>query len=308
MKNYIVCDTHCDTATKAFDKNYSLFENPLHIDIKRMTEYKMYTPFFAVFISPEYYCNPVERCTEVINFIHKQAARNNVEICKNYFDLIQCRDNNSLSAFISIEGGEAVTKISDLKTYKKLGVSMLSLTWNNDNALGGGALGDGRGLSDFGAQVINFMNENKMIIDLSHANQKTFYDAINISKKPIILSHSNSYTICPNPRNITDKQFQKIIKSGSVVGINLYPPFLNGKNDANTSDVTKHIEHFLSLGGENNICIGTDFDGIDFLPANLCGIENIDIIFNELVKKGYNFQTLQKIAYKNIYRLISICL
>ncbi len=308
MKNYIICDTHCDTAAKAFDKNYTLFENPLHIDIKRMSEYKMYTPFFAVFISPEYYCNPVKRCTDVIDFIHKQATQHNVKICKSYSDLIYCQKNNCLSAFISIEGGEAVKNISDLKNFYKLGVRMMSLTWNNDNALGGGALGDGRGLSDFGARVVDFMNNNKMIIDLSHANEKTFYDVMEITRKPVVLSHSNSYSLCPNPRNITDRQFEEIIRTGSVVGINLYPLFLTGNKNARVSDILDHIEYFLSLGGEDNICIGTDFDGIEYLPENFSGIENIGMIFDELSKRGHDSGILQKIAYKNIYRIMSICL
>lgn len=310
MDDYIICDTHCDTASEALDKNFSLFDNSLHIDLRRMSKYKHYTQFFAAFISPDYYGDPIKRCIDIIDYIYTQAelCQDKIKICKNISDIEYCKENNLNSAILSVEGGEAAEDIAVLKMLHRLGVRMFSLTWNNDNNLGGGVLGDGRGLSPLGVRAVDFMNDGKMIVDLSHANEKTFYEVMDITRKPVVLSHSDSYSLCPNPRNITDRQFEEVMRTGSVVGINFYPLFLTGKETASVYDIANHIEHFLSLGGEDNICIGSDFDGIDLLPDGICGIENIGLIFTELSKRGYSDEILQKIAYKNIYRVISICL
>lgn len=310
MNSLILCDTHSDTASVCLDKGLSLFKNTLHCDFKKMKKYRHFTAFLASFSSPDTTKNPYKRCKDVLNFTISECEKHNdiVYICKSLSDIKKAYDKNKLSIFLSIEGGEAINSLSQLKEFYDIGVRMITLTWNYENLLGGGVLGDGRGLSDFGKDIFLNMQRLGIIADLSHANIKTYYDALEISTKPIILSHSNSYSICKNKRNITDQQFLDLIDNGGVIGINLYPEFLSDKKTAKISDVILHIEHFLSLGGENNICIGTDFDGITSLPTGILGVEDLYKIFDELSRLGISNEIIQKIAYKNIYRVLSICL
>lgn len=294
MKKMTICDLHCDTATKLFDDKLELnFDDLSHIQ------------FFAIFISPKYYSCPKKRCFDVINYMYNEFLKNSAKIrlCKNISDL----HNKKINAFLSIEGGEAITNFNDLQTFYDLGVRMMTLTWNNDNHIGG-ANGSSIGLSNFGNELVLKMNDIGMIIDLSHASEKTFFDVCKISKKPVILSHSNSYSLCPHQRNITDKQFEEIKRLNGLTGINFYPPFLSKNKSADIYDIVSHIEYFLSLGGENNIGIGSDFDGIDSIANGINSAKDIYKIFNLLSSRGVSDEVIKKIAYKNILRVMSICL
>ncbi len=310
MKGYIVIDTHCDTASCAMDLGYDLYKNPLMLDILRLEKFHHYTQFFAAFIDPQYYCEPKKRCLEIINFTKNQILKNEnkITLCKSFSDLLKSIKKNTHSAFLSVEGGEAIEDINTLFELYSLGVRMITLTWNNDNALGGGAEGDGRGLSLFGKEVVKKMNELGIIVDVSHASEKTFYDVISISKKPVIASHSNAYELCPHKRNLKNDQYKALIKNGGVAGINFFPEFLTAAKNAQLKDIFSHIEYFLSLGGENNICIGSDFDGIDRLPDGMCDVTSLADLFDFLTSKGISREIVDKIAYKNMHRLISICL
>lgn len=294
MNDLTICDMHCDTATK-------LYDNKINLDLETIA----HTQFFAVFVSPEYYKNPKKRCFDVINYMYNEFLNKSekIKLCKNFKDL----NKRKINAFLTIEGGEAITSVEDLKTFYNLGVRLLTLTWNNDNHIGG-SNGSSVGLTDFGKKLIPAMNEIGMIIDLSHSSEKTFFDACEISKKPVVLSHSNSYSLCPHQRNITNEQFNEIKRLGGFVGINFYPPFLTQKKSANIYDIISHIEYFLSLDGENNIGIGSDLDGIDTIADGIKTIKDTDKIFNILSSRGISDEIIKKIAYKNIYRILSICL
>ncbi len=294
MKDLPICDMHCDTATK-------LFDNSSNLDLSTIAD----TQFFAVFISPKYYKAPKERCFNVINYMYNEFLNNRdkINLCKNFSDL----ENRNVNAFLTIEGGEVIKSLNDLEMLYDMGVRMLTLTWNFDNHIAG-ANGSKTGLTPFGEEIIRKMNELGMIIDLSHSSEKTFFDVCKITKKPIVLSHSNSYSLCPHQRNITDRQFEEIKRLDGCVGINFYPPFLTKKKTADIYDIVSHIEYFLSLGGENNIGIGSDIDGIDTIAQGINSIKDVDKIFNILALNGVSDEIIEKIAYKNIYRVISICL
>ena len=120
---------------------------------------------------------------------------------------------------------------------------------------------------------------------------------------PIIATHSNSRNICSHPRNLTDEQFKAIIKTNGCVGINFYPLVLNDSKRADIGDIVKHIEHFMELGGENCIGIGADFDGVDYLPDNIHGCEDIYKVFDRLAQLNYSEEQLEKISHKNFERV-----
>lgn len=303
-----IFDTHCDTLTQI--NNRSLYKNTLHTDIFRMQKYENYAQFFAIFTSEEFYKNPKEIVFNIIDKLYMLLEKNSqhLKLCKNYCDLELAWQENKTGAFVSIEEASCITSPDDVNILYDKGIRMISLTWNYDNALGGGAYGENIGLTSLGRDVVARMNELGIICDVSHTSEKTFYDICQISSAPPIASHSNSYTLCPDKRNLTDEQFQTLIYKNGVAGINYYPPFLNKNRNCSVDDIVNHIMHFLMLGGENNICLGSDFDGVDCLPDGFYGVESVYKIFDVLTKRGVNKEIQEKIAYKNLLRTISICL
>ena len=287
--NYSVFDTHCDTLCCVRDDGKSLNENDCHVDLKRMSEYKSYTQVFACFIDPIYKTCGAERTMNLTDTFHAHTQ-----------NLPQ-----NVKAVLSIEGGEGIYSLSALRNYHRLGVKIAALTWNYSNHIASGALesDENRGLTDFGKKVVAEMNKIGMLIDVSHLNRKSFYDIAKVTKMPIVATHSCSDFICPHKRNLTDEQFKIIKNSGGCVGVNFYPPFLTNRDKCGIDDIVKHIEHFMELGGEDNIGIGADFDGVDCLPEGISGVEDMYKIFDRLLARGYTEEQAEKISHRNFERI-----
>ncbi len=281
---YKIFDAHCDTLCLLNDNNASIEKNSFNIDKKRMEKYKAYTQIFACFIDTIYKNTAMERFIELSDTFYSQ----------------------NINGILSIEGGEMITSLKVLRILKRLGVRIAALTWNYSNHIASGVLeGDkNRGFTEFGKQIIEEMNRINMLIDVSHLNDRSFYDVAELSKMPIIATHSNSRTVCNHPRNLTDEQFKAIIKSGGCVGINFYNLFLNDSGKADIDDIIKHIEHFMSLGGEDNIGMGSDFDGVDNnLPEGIKGCEDMYKLFDRLLTLNYTDEQIEKISHKNFERI-----
>jgi membrane dipeptidase len=199
--------------------------------------------------------------------------------------------------------------IKNLDCFYNLGVRSICLTWNHKNeiASGNGAEVD-TGLTPFGVEVVSKMDEMGMIIDLSHISEKSYYDVLAISKKPVICSHSNAKKICNHKRNLTDDQLVSLKRIEGVTGINFYPTFLNNDETASVKDIINHIEYISGLIGIDYIGIGADFDGVDSLPEGISGVQDLEKVFNELLKLNYSEENVKKIAGKNFLRVIKTCL
>ena len=163
----------------------------------------------------------------------------------------------------------------------------------------------GEGLSQFGEKVVRQMNRLGMAIDVSHLSEKGFWDAAEISEKPFIASHSNAKSICSHKRNLSDEQIKEIINKKGFIGVNFYPPFLTDCDRCGIKDIIKHIEHILSLGGENNIGFGSDFDGVDYLPDGIEGAQDYYKIIDELLKLGYSEKLVRKISCENFINVLT---
>lgn len=294
---YSLFDTHCDTLCSVLDNGVDIQKNCCHVDFDRLSAYEHYTQVFACFIDPVYKNSAAERTLNLIDTFHciKQKLPENV------------------NAILSIEGGEGIYSLKSLRNYHRLGVRMAALTWNYSNHIASGAMeknGD-RGLTAFGKEVVAEMNRLGMLIDVSHLNDKSFCDIADITDKPIIASHSNSRSVCrsrvvcPVERNLTDEQFLRIKNSGGCVGINFCPDFLSESGKAGIGDIIKHIDHFMSLGGEDHIGIGADFDGVDRLPDGICGAQDLYKVFDALKEHGYTDEQIDKISHKNFERVFN---
>lgn len=306
----IIVDAHCDTITKIMENGSELYKNNCHIDIERLKRIGNFVQFFAAFISPDYYSNsPMKRATAIIVKLHEQFEKyeDSINLCYNYNDVKEAINDGKVAGILSIEGGEALEgDISVLRTFYKLGVRSICLTWNHRNEIADGVAEStaGGGLTSFGKVLIKEMNSLGMLIDLSHIAEKGFWDVIEHTDKPVIVSHSNARKICSHRRNLTDEQIVAIKANGGVIGINLYPVFLNNSGRATINDILMHIEYIASLTGEEHIGLGADFDGIDSTPEGIDGVENIYKIFNELQKLNYSQSFIEKFAGGNFLRML----
>jgi membrane dipeptidase len=173
-----------------------------------------------------------------------------------------------------------------------------SLTWNYDNELGGGAYGN-LGLTLKGKNLLKILQENKVVLDTAHQNQRTFWDCIENFDGNIINSHTCFDSVFKHKRNIADQQINAIIQKGGIIGLSLVGDFLSGEKKPKIEDVIRHIDYFVQKFGDHNLCIGTDFFGTDNLPKNLNSYPALSILVEKLQKIGYNKNTIERIFYIN---------
>jgi membrane dipeptidase len=229
-----------------------------------------------------------------------------IEIALNYDDIIRITNSAKCAGILCLEGGELIEgDLAVLRMLHKLGIRYMTLTWNYDNQIGCGIGTDkDTGLSKFGVEVIKEMNRIGIIVDVSHASEMTFWDALKISTMSVICSHSNAKSICSHKRNLSDEQIKAIAKKEGVIGINFNSDFLNNSGEADIDDIIKHIEYIASLVGAEHIGIGSDFDGIEKTPRDLKSIEDMNELFNRLAKMNYTQKQINDISGENFLRVI----
>lgn len=288
--NVKVFDAHCDTL---LSKDIHTGKSQLRKD--DVLKYKNYIQVFSICAETNY------AYTKTIHFIKRfeRIARDwNMEVIKDAAAL----NSAKYGAILALEGADAIhDNLSAIDLFYKKGVRLITLTWNNGNSVSSSIADDSdRGLTPFGKEFVKKCVKKHIAVDLSHISDKGFYDVCNITDAPLICSHSNSRTVNKAAkRNITDDQFKELIRRGGVTGINFYPLFLGGSADINA--VIKHTEHFCSLGGEKNIGMGSDFDGISQMPTGCEGAMFFYNIANELLRLGYGESTVNGILYGNMH-------
>lgn len=304
-------DLHCDTIDMLLnsENDCSLAENNLSVDIEKMKRGNSLAQFFALYINQKKTNSPLETCLKMADKFYLELDKNNnsIALATNYKDLIKNKQKDKISAFLSIEGGEALNgSLYNLRNFYRLGVRLITLTWNFPNEIGFPNCNNEyvyRGLTSFGQEVVHEMNNLSMLIDVSHLSDKGFYDVARISKKPFIASHSNSRTITNHPRNLTDEMIKILSQKGGIIGINFEKSFLGENIPAKVSDMISHIKHIKNIGGIDVISIGSDFDGVE-LPSEIANIGEIDKLASELKKNNFSEEEIEKIFYKNALRVI----
>jgi len=292
-------DAHCDTITRILDNNEGLYENSCHVDLKRLIKSECCLQFFAIWIAPEYDNNAFERFKNAADKFYDEIEAN-----KNVIYVVSNSDDvgrpSKLGALLTVEGGSVISNdIDRLTQLYNRGVRLMTLTWNGSNSIADGVMvKNAGGLTSFGKNVVKEMNRLGMIIDVSHLSEKGFYDVAENSASPFFASHSNSRSLCGHLRNLTDEQIKHIIKTNGFIGLNFYPDFLGGSANINT--IIRHAEYILSLGGENVLGFGADFDGVDYLPHEICGVQNMNDVIDAFCKLGYSQTLLNKLFYENL--------
>ena len=301
-------DAHNDTPYRMYFENGTLYENNFQNSIQKQKGFRTLL-LYAIFFDPE----------KLVNFSTKQDYFDSLygnftkELKKNekhiewVWDASSFTKSKKQQAILTVEGGSLIDSLEMIDFLWSKKIKVLTLTWNDSNLLGTSAMSkDPGGLTELGKHVLKRMNSLEMIVDLSHASENTFWDVMEITTKPVLVSHSNARALCNHPRNITDEMFFALRENNGVLGINFYPPFLeNQPQKTNLKSVFNHIEHFLELGGENHIGFGSDFDGVDYLPQGITDFSSFWDIINEMEKRNYPKNLIEKICYKNMMRILS---
>lgn len=292
-------DCHCDTIVAADYCNEKLRKNKLHLDLERLSCFSPCAQVFAV-------CTAIEKNSEaeaerIIKKLKQELNENSdlIRLCLSSADIDKAVSENKIAAFISVEGAEQICTLNEAY---ELGVRIIHPNWNYDNEYCGAAIASGSGLSEKGKAFVTSAQSMGFLLDMSHISEKGFYDVLEISTKPVIAGHSNSASVHSNPRNITDDQFRALASYGGGVGINFFPEFL-GKN-GDISAIIAHIEHFLSLGGEHSVFLGCDLDGIETTPKGINGVQDLGLLYNELLRLNYTEACVKDIFYNNLRDII----
>lgn len=246
-----------------------------------------------------------ERLKEVIR--QEQLNPTRMGIARTPDDLLRLKQAGKKAIFLGIENGYALGKeVNNVRKFRDMGVSYITLCHNGDNDLCDSARGKGewKGLSPLGKQMVAEMNRLGVMVDISHAAESTFYDVLECSRYPIIASHSSARALCNHPRNLTDDQLKAIAGQGGVVQLCLYKGFINEEaENASVSDAIRHINHMVDLIGVEHVGIGSDFDGDGELIGCRASNELINITMH-LLKEGYSEADISRIWGGNFLRVM----
>ena len=209
-----------------------------------------------------------------------------------------------------IEGAEAIdSNLENLETLYNLGLRSIGPVWSRPTLFAHGVPfkfpstpDTGKGLTELGKELIKECNRLKMIIDLSHLNEKGFWDIAKISQSPLIATHSNSHSICPHTRNLTDDQLLAIKETKGIVGVNFAPAFLrtDGKMiaDTNLEIILRHFDYLIEKLGEDKVGFGSDFDGA-LIPTKIHDVLGLNKLRYLMKKHGYNDVLMKKLCHDN---------
>jgi membrane dipeptidase len=305
-----IIDMHCDTISKLCEcKGTCLRKNDFCVDIEKLKKGNYAAQFFAMFIYLKNGKDPLETCLHMIDrcYVELDKNRNDIQIAKNYDDMVENQSEEKISAFLTIEEGAAIKgKVENLRNFYRLGVRLMTLTWNFPNEIGYPNCKEefmNKGLTDFGKEVVFEMNRLGMIIDTSHLSDGGFYDVAKLSKKSFVASHSNARAVTDHSRNLTDDMIKILSEKGGVMGINFEKNFLGNDGMSRVEHMVKHIKHIKNVGGIDVIALGTDFDGIS-PELEIKDAGEMDKLIFALQKSGFSEDDIEKILYKNTMRVI----
>lgn len=306
--NFPVFDLHCDTAFAMLShdgaQNKSLQSNDLHIDLQRAAALPGYCQCFACFTTPYMEKWGAGKAQDIfdreLQGIFSALEENKDHIRKVIYpsDIEKNRQEGFMSAVLTIEGPAGIDyDAGRLAELYELGFRMTTLGWNESNPLTGSHK-TGGGLTEKGRNFVKTAQQLGMLIDVSHISDEAFWDIMDITRGPIVASHSNSRSVWDVSRNITDDMFLAICRTGGMVGLNQYTDFI-GEN-ADIQSACRHILHFLELDPQGkHIALGGDLDGCETLPEGIAGIQDYPKIAQALSKLGVSDEIIMSIFWRN---------
>lgn len=326
-------DMHCDTIYEIAHKGLNLRENQLHIDLNKLMQADYLLQNFALFVPlkefDEQYSvspaaeNPLKEVLFLADCYYRELEANKDIIAPvyTYEDIEKNASAGKISSMLTIEeGGVCLGSLEVLRILYRLGVRMMTLTWNFPNEIGYPnwspdedeeasltKVNTKDGLTETGFAFLEEMERLGMIIDVSHLSDAGFYDVLSHTKKPFVASHSNARSVCGVARNLTDDMIKKLADRGGVTGLNFCADFLTFptkglENPGTIEAMVKHAKHITNVGGMDCLGLGSDFDGIQ-ANQELPDASDLPKLYEALKKAGFRESELEKIFYKNVLRV-----
>lgn len=245
----------------------------------------------------------------------ERESQGRLRVCRNVGDIEGCLADDVLAAVLHIEGAEAIdANFEILDVLYAAGLRSLGPVWSRPNAFGHGvpfrcpsSPDTGPGLTELGKALIGACNRLRILIDLSHLNERGFWDVAAISNAPLVATHSNAHAISPHSRNLTDRQLAAIGQSGGFVGVNFATSFLrpDGRQDKDTplDLMLQHMEHMLEHAGEDGVGLGSDFDGAT-IPAELGDAAGLQNLVQAMRKREFSEPLIEKLCFRNWLRVL----
>lgn len=309
-----------------------------HSDLARFERGGVGAQFFSVWAGAEYYDEDqptsgrsFARANKIMDALDAQFERHGarLELALSQADVRRIAATGKLAALLGVEGGHMIEHDLDkLRHLYQRGARYMTLTWSFSHtwadAAGDplqGATQPHDGLSKFGEEVVREMNALGMLVDISHVSDATFYDAIEVSDAPVIASHSSVRALADHPRNISDDMLRALARNGGVIMINFSNLYLDerktstwrlikdwlthfGSSRTGVEHVADHIEHVIEVAGVDHVGIGSDFDGVPFVPAGLAHVGEFPNLTIELLRRGHSVSNIEKILGENLLRVL----
>ncbi|KAM9861315.1 dipeptidase 1 [Aulostomus maculatus] len=288
--------------------------NTTHTNIPKIREGRLGAQFWSAYVPCQsQYKDAVRQTLDQIDVIHR--------MCENYpetfsfvtssSDIMKAFRQNRTASLIGVEGGHSIdSSLGTLRTMYQLGVRYLTLTHScntpwADNWLvdTGSQPSEHNGLSPFGKQVIWEMNRLGMLVDLAHVSLKVMNQALDISKAPVIFSHSSAYSVCPHKRNVPDDVLKRVKETGGIVMINFYNNYVTCSKKASLSDVADHFDHVRKVAGADILGFGGDYDGVLRLPEGLEDVSKVPKLVAELLRRGWSDKEIKDALGNNLIRV-----
>ncbi len=304
-----VFDAHCDALSKLWeqpDLDFYRENDRLQVSYPEMEKGNVFIQVLACYVpSTIAFGRRYHAVLEMIDHFYEKVASDKLIPILSRADLDESVLKGRKGAILFVEGAHALEEsLVQLRTWHRLGVRGMTLTWNHRNAVADGCHEKTpSGLSLFGRKVVEEMNRLGMIIDVSHVAEPGFWDTLELSTAPVIASHSNVKELCNHPRNLTDEQMKALFAKGGVMGLTFVDFFVTSENrQVWIDDLLRHLDHVCSLGGVDHVGFGSDFDGITETFGDLKRAGDYTVLVEALLKR-YKEAEVKKFMHENWLRV-----
>ena len=316
----IILDSHCDTPmffTNDSEENAAMFgtrSDKVLVNLPKMTEGRLDASIMVAYLPQgertlEAYKAVTAKTNRLLTQIEEIVHVNSdcVGLAETAEDILRLKAKGKKAILRGIENGYAIGRdLSLLQHFKRRGIVYMTLCHNGDNDICDSARGNAEhgGLSPFGREVVQEMNRLGILVDLSHAAESSFYDALELSKVPIVCSHSSARALCDHPRNLTDDQMRALAKHDGVAQTTVYKGFLRKEGEASIVDAVEHLCHAARIMGVEHVGLGTDFDGDGGVPGLADASEIINFTCH-LLHRHFSEQDIRLIMGGNFLRAMA---
>lgn len=363
-KKAIVIDGHNDITGPMMDSDFDLAKDstgmiqsggdPMHTDIARWRRGGMTGQFMSIYVSGSTLRTggSMRRAMELIDVTNREAEKHSKDLtpCTTAAEIRRAKKQNKICLLMGIEGGYAIeNSLYALRNFYRLGVRYMTLTHNvaTDWADAHRDIKH-NGLTDWGKEVVREMNRLGIFIDISHVSEKVMMDALDVTKAPVIASHSGARGVNDHTRNVSDAVLKRLPQNGGVIMVVFYPSFLDARTNKEENErstrlrpqiealrekfkgdnagfnkaenellaanpiyvadykrVVDHIDHIKNIAGIDHVGLGSDFDGVPFLPTGMNGAEDLPLITYEMLRRGYSETDIRKVLGENMLRAMT---